>query len=149
MKRPLIIFSFVSLALTLSPQPVFARAPVKLDPKRVINESYSFKRNAEPEMTEEEYALYEKIVDMIAVQPEIALKLLETLIAGSEKQTPAFEFVLGNIYYSNNRADLAEQHYRKAIAAYPGFMRVWSNLGALLYGQGRYEEAGKCLTKTI
>jgi Tfp pilus assembly protein PilF len=139
----------IGLTLALSPRSAFGRAPVKLDPKRIINESYSIKRNAEPEMTEEEYALYEKIVDMIAVQPEIALKLLETLIAGSEKQSPAFEFVLGNIYYSNNRADLAEQHYRKAIAAYPNFTRVWSNLGALLYGQGRYEEAGKCLTKTI
>lgn len=149
MKRPLIIFTCIGLTLAFSPKPAFGRAPVKLDPKRIINESYSLKRNAEPEMTEEEYALYEKIVDMIAVQPEIALKLLETLIAGSEKQSPAFEFVLGNIYFSNNRADLAELHYRKAIAAYPTFTRVWSNLGALLYGQGRYEEAGKCLTKTI
>lgn len=149
MKPQRIIISCVVLTVAAAPIAAFGRAPPKLDPKRIINESYSFRRNAEPEMTEEEYALYEKIVDMISVQPEIALKLLETIIAGSEKQSPAFEFVLGNVYYSNNRADLAEQHYRKAIAAYPDFTRAWSNLGALLYGQGRYEEAGKCLTKTI
>ena len=149
MKRVRIFCFCVVLPVVVLPSAAFGRAPPKLDPKRIINESYSFKRNAEPEMTEEEYALYEKIVDMIAVQPEIALKLLETIIAGSQKPTPAFEFVLGNVYFSNNRADLAEQHYRKAIAGYPQFTRVWSNLGALLYGQGRYEEAGKCLTKTI
>ncbi|HWA84704.1 MAG TPA: tetratricopeptide repeat protein [Opitutus sp.] len=139
------------LMSTLAALPAFGwghDAP-KLDPNRIINESYSFKRNAEPEMTEEEYALYEKIVNMISVQPELALKLLQTMIGGDQKQSPAFEFVLGNVYYSNNHADLAEQHYRKAIAAYPAFTRAWSNLGALLYGQGRYEEAGKCLTKTI
>jgi Tfp pilus assembly protein PilF len=139
---------WVVLPAVALPLVSFGRAP-KLDPKRIINESYNIKRNAEPEMTEEEYALYEKIVDMIAVQPEIALKLLEAIIAGSQKPSPAFEFVLGNVYFSNNRADLAEQHYRAAIAAHPQFTRVWSNLGALLYGQGRYEEAGKCLTKTI
>jgi tetratricopeptide (TPR) repeat protein len=149
MKRRLILLWSVLLGAAAMPLAVSGRAPPKLDPKRIINESYSFKRNAEPEMTEDEYALYEKIVQMISVQPEIALKLLETIIAGSQKPTPAFEFVLGNVYYSNSRADLAEQHYRKAIAAYPTFTRVWSNLGALLYGQGRYEEAGKCLTKTI
>ncbi|MEO7597712.1 MAG: tetratricopeptide repeat protein [Opitutus sp.] len=148
MKRPLIILLALGLTAAVVPLVAFGRAPPKLDPKRIINESYSFKRNAEPEMTEEEYAIYEKIVEMISVQPEIALKLLQTIISG-EKQSPAFEFVLGNVYYSNSRADLAEQHYKKAIAAYPTFTRAWSNLGALLYGLGRYEEAGKCLTKTI
>ncbi|MEO6002567.1 MAG: tetratricopeptide repeat protein [Opitutus sp.] len=148
MKRVL-TFCCCFLPVLALPIAAFGRAPPKLDPKRIINESYSFKRNAEPEMTEEEYAIYEKIVDMIAVQPEIALKLLETIIAGSQKPSAAFEFVLGNVYFSNNRADLAEQHYRKAVTIYPPFTRVWSNLGALLYGQGRYEEAGKCLTKTI
>lgn len=139
------------LAAVIAAEPAFGwgHAAPKLDPHRIINESYSFKRNAEPEMTEEEYALYEKIVNMISVQPDLALKLLQTMIGGDQKQSPAFEFVLGNVYYSNNHSDLAEEHYRKAIAAYPTFTRAWANLGALLYGQGRYEEAGRCLTKTI
>src|SRR4051812_34103860 len=106
MKNRLIVVGLVLLPLMAAPLASFGRAPPKLDPKRIINESYSLKRNAEPEMTEEEYALYEKIVDMISVQPEIALKFLETMIAASEKPSPAFEFVLGNVYYSNNRADL-------------------------------------------
>src|SRR5215207_10473692 len=125
MKPRLIILSLVLLSAAATPVAVFGRSPPKLDPKRVINESYSFKRNAEPEMTEEEYALYEKIVDMITVQSDLALKLLQTIISGSAKQSPAFEFVLGNIYFSNNQSDLAEQHYRKAIAGFPTFTRAW------------------------
>jgi Tfp pilus assembly protein PilF len=119
-----------------------------LDVNRIVNESYNFRKNAEPEMTEEEYALYEKIVSMVRVQPDLALKLVESLIGGG-KQSPAFEFVLGNIYYSNNRPDLAEQHYRKALALHPEFTRAWSNLGAMLYAQERYADAGDCLVKTI
>ena len=125
----------------------WAAAP-PLDVKRVINDSYNFRKNNEPEMTEDEYALYEKIVSMVRVQPELALKLVENLIAGGQ-QSPAFEFVLGNICYTSNRADLAEQHYRKAIARFPEFTRAWSNLGAMLYAQSRYAEAADCLVKTI
>jgi len=119
-----------------------------LDVKRIVNESYNFKKNNEPEMTEEEYALYEKIVSMVQVQPELALKLVEGLIAGKQ-QSPAFEFVLGNIFYTSNRAELAEQHYRKALALHPEFTRAWSNLGAMFYAQGRYADAAECLVKTI
>jgi Tfp pilus assembly protein PilF len=124
------------------------RTPPKIDTKRLVNESYSFRRNQEPDMTEDEYALYERVVTMVAAQPEFALKLLETL-TGSQQKSPAFEFVLGNVYFSNSRPDLAEQHYRAALKLYPEFTRVWSNLGALLYGQGRYAEAAECLMKTL
>ena len=63
-------------------QSVFARHPAKspaLDPKRIINESSSFLKEREPEMTAEEYALYERVVTMLTTRPEFALKLLEAL----------------------------------------------------------------------
>ncbi len=132
----------LALAATVAP------AAPALDPQRIINDSYSFKKNAEPEMSEEEYALYERMVTMVRAQPELALKFVESLMSGT-KQSPAFEFVLGNLYYTNNRAELAEQHYRKALTLYPQFTRVWSNLGAMLYAQGRYAEAADCIVKTI
>lgn len=144
--------SQVLAVLLLAALPVAAgaadRPPPKLDTKRLVNESYSFRKNQEPDMTEDEYALYERVVTMVAAQPEFALKLLETL-TGDQQKSPAFEFVLGNVYFSNSRPELAEQHYRAALKLYPDFVRVWSNLGALLYGQGRYAEAADCLMKTI
>ncbi len=125
------------------------RIPPRLDTRRVINDSYNFRTNQEPEMTEDEYALYQKIVAMIAAQPDFALKLLEQVLSGPGRQSPAFEFVLGNLYFSNHRPDLAEQHYRIAVGRLPTFARAWSNLGALYYSQARYAEAGECLVRTI
>lgn len=146
--RPLTLPLLLVVLAAALPAAGAERGQPALDPKRVINESYNFRKNAEPEMTEEEYALYEKIATMVRVQPELALKLVESLLSG-DKQSPAFEFVLGNIYYTNNRADLAEQHYRKALKLHPEFTRAWSNLGAMFYAQGRYSEAADCIVKTI
>jgi len=145
---PLLVFLPLVLGSGL-PLAQAERAAPKIDPQQVINESYGFRRNSEPEMTEQEYALYEKVVAMVRTQPDLAVKLVESLVSASGQQSPAFEFVLGNIYYTNNRSELAEQHYRKAIALHPEFTRAWSNLGAMLYSQGRYSEAADCLVKTI
>ena len=60
----------------------------KLDPKRIINESNSFLKEREPEMTEEEYALYQKVVTMLSSNPEFALKLLEAMMSDKEPPTP-------------------------------------------------------------
>ena len=49
----------------LRAQKVAPKGP-QLDPKRIINQSNSFLKEREPEMTEEEYALYEKIVTILA-----------------------------------------------------------------------------------
>src|SRR3990172_12724666 len=66
-----------------------------VDPNKIINQSYNFLKEREPEMTEAEYALYSKVIPMISAQPEFALKLLEGMIA-EEKTSAAFDYVLGN-----------------------------------------------------
>lgn len=120
----------------------------KIDGKRIINESYNFRRNQEPEMTADEYAIYERLGSMVAVNPQFAMKLVETMTS-AEKPSAAFEFVLGNLYFSSERFDQAETHFRRAIAGYPDFIRAWSNLAVLLYNQRRFGEAAECLTKVI
>src|ERR1017187_7600388 len=81
----------------------------KLDLKRIINESSSFLKEREPEMTEEEYALYQKVVTMLSSNPEFALKLLEAMITDKEPPSPAFEFILGNAYYAAGMNDRSEE----------------------------------------
>ncbi len=149
MKIPPLAFAVVLLGLTDPGAGAPAPDPSPGEARRVINDSYNFRRNQEPEMTEEEYALYEKIVAMIAVKPEFAFTLLAPLVSGEQPRSPAFELVAGNLYFTNNRADLAEQHYRRALARLPGFARAWLNLGALYYSQARYAEAGDCLVKAV
>jgi tetratricopeptide (TPR) repeat protein len=122
----------------------------KLDPKRIINESSSFLKEKEPEMTEEEYALYQKVVSMLASNPEFAVKLLEAMYASDkEPPSPAFAFILGNAYYAANQNDKAEANYRNAINRYPTFLRAWVNLGVLYYATGRYSDAIPCFSKAV
>ena len=71
---------FASLCLLLPLLGLAAEPAPKLDPKRIINDSNGFLKEREPEMTAEEYALYEKVGTMLQSQPEFALKLLEAMV---------------------------------------------------------------------
>ena len=132
--------------------PAWLRAddvPPKLDPKRIINSSSSFLKEREPEMSAEEYALYEKVVTTLSANPEFALKLLEAMMNEKELPSPAFEFILGNVYYSAGQTAQAEARYRSAVKRYPTFIRAWTNLGILYYTSDKYAEAKPCFSKAI
>lgn len=124
-------------------------AKPKLDPKRIINESNSFLKEREPEMNAEEYALYEKVVSMLATNPTFALRLLEGMINEKEPPSPAFEFILGNAYYAAGEVPKAEANYRSAVKRYPSFLRAWVNLAMLYYSSGRFTDAVPCFSKAI
>lgn len=125
-----------------------AAPPPSVDPDRIVNESYGFLREREPTMTEGEYALYEKVVPMIAAQPEFALRLLEGMVA-EEQSSAAFEFVLGNVYFEQRRYAEAEARLLRAIEKFPTFTRAWDNLGILHFTREAYAEAVPCFTKVL
>ncbi len=121
----------------------------KLNPKEIINKSNGFLKDREPEMTGEEYALYEKISDTLTTNVDFALKMLESMMSEQEKPSPAFEFILGNVYYANNQPDLAEKRYRSAVTRFPSFQRAWNNLGILYYSLNRFGDAVDSFSKSI
>jgi tetratricopeptide (TPR) repeat protein len=121
----------------------------KVDAKRIINDSYSFLKEREPEMTEEEDALYQRVVLLVPTQPDFAMQLLENMMNGDQPASPAFDFALANLYFNNGRREDAEAHYRTAIKKYPTFLRAWTNLGILLYTAQRYPAAAEALSKAI
>lgn len=123
--------------------------PEDLDVDAIINESYNFLLNREPRMTDTEYALYEEVLPMVFDRPEVAILLLETMLADDDPESAAFSYVLANVYFSSDRYDLAEKHYKSSIDAYPDFMRAWVNLGILYYTRDRFAEAIPCFTKAI
>ena len=145
--KPPRILSIILAAVCLA-GPALASGP-KIDPKQIINESNSFLKEKEPEMTEEEYALYQKVVSMLATNPPFAIKLLEAMASGSEPVSPAFEFILANAYYAAGLNDKAEARYRSAVKRFPSFLRAWVNLGVLYYATGRYAEAIPCFSKAV
>jgi tetratricopeptide (TPR) repeat protein len=123
--------------------------PKKPDPKRIINTSQSLLKEREPEMTAEEYALYEKISLMLSSQPEFAIKLLEAMMNDKEAPSPAFEFMLGNAYFSAKQMDKAEAHFQNAVKRYPTFIRAWNNLGVLYYTADKFAQAAPCFSKAV
>jgi tetratricopeptide (TPR) repeat protein len=118
------------------------------DPNRIINDSYAFLKEREPDMSETEFALYEKVVPMITAQPDFALKLLEGMVAEADC-SPAFEFVLGNVYFEQKRYPDSEIRFKRAIEKFGSFIRAWDNLGVLYFTTERYAEAVPCFTKAI
>ena len=123
-------------------------AQPKFDPKRIINQSNSFLKEREPEMTGEEYALYEKVVTMLMTNVDFALRMLEAMMSEKEPPSPAFEFILGNAYYAANDVPKAEKYYRSAVTRYPNFVRAWNNLGILYYTNNRFGDAALCFSKS-
>jgi tetratricopeptide (TPR) repeat protein len=147
MKRRILLLVCLACALPVCRS---AHAPaVKLDPKRIINDSNAFLKEREPEMTAEEYALYEKVVTMLATQPDFALKLLEAMMNDKEPPSPAFEFILGNAYYAAGQTANAEARYRSAVKRFPSFVRAWNNLGVLYYTANNFTAAIPCFTKSV
>jgi tetratricopeptide (TPR) repeat protein len=120
-----------------------------VDPKRIINESNEFLKDREPEMTVEEYTLYEKVLTMLSSNPDFAVKLLEAMGNDKEPPSPAFEFILGNAYYAAGQTDKSEAKYLSAVKRYPSFLRAWVNLGVLYFATDRYKEATPCFSKAI
>jgi len=138
-----------NLLKSINTAPEHAEHPPELDPKRIINESNSFLKEREPEMTAEEYAIYEKVTIMLTTNVDLAVKMLEAMVNEKEPPSPAFEFILGNAYYAANQPETAEKCYRNAVKRYPNFLRAWSNLGVLYYTSGRYADALPCLSQAV
>jgi len=148
-----VIFALVTAgsvaAWSIPEDPQMLLASIDLEVGEIINESYHFLRDREPEMTDNEYALYEQVLPMVFDQPEFALTLLETLLADEESESPAFAFALANVYFSSERYELAEKYYLDAVERFPEFMRCWSNLATLYYSQERYRDAIPAFVKAV
>lgn len=114
-----------------------------------INASNAFLKEREPEMTAEEYALYEKVVSMLESNSTFALKMLEAMMGEKKAPSPAFEFILGNTYFAAGNNEKAEKLYRSAVTRFPTFVRAWNNLGILYYTSNRYPEAIECFSRSV
>jgi len=151
-RQALIVFGLTLLPCVLPAKDWETQAAPKLDPKRIINESAKFLKEREPDLTAEENALYEKAIQLQAKQPALAINLLEGLAAkpsGKDPVSPAFELLLGNLYYAAGETDKAETRYLSAVERYPSFLRAWTNLGVLHYAQKHYAKAIPFLAKAV
>lgn len=111
--------------------------------------SYGFLSDVEPKVTEVETALLERLAPMVQSQPSQAQTMIETMMSEGRPVSPAFNHILGNIYYTNERWDLAENQYREALRKFPDFRRAWNSLGTLQAQRELYPEAIEALSRSI
>lgn len=120
-----------------------------INPTRIINESFNFRKEREPDMTAAEFALYERLSGMVETNATFALQLLETMLGDEDDDSAAFDLALGNLYYAEDRIEEATARYESAVSKYPEFLRGWVNIAMIHYQQKEFAQAAKAYAQAI
>ncbi len=111
--------------------------------------SYGVLSDREPQITEVEIALLEKLSPMIGQDPAVAQAMLESVLADNKPVSAAFNHILGNLYLSNDRYNQAETEFLNAIRKFPDFQRAWNSLGTLKMQEESYGAAAEALARSV
>ena len=120
------------------------------DPRfqRRFQEGYLAESEIEPDITVKEREVMIKFREFMAVnQIDEAVAYLEANIVDASSAT--FNFLLGRLYFQQERLEPAVQQYQLAVAKYPKFRRAWRDLGLIYVRAGQHRSALPALTKVI
>lgn len=109
--------------------------------------SYGFLAGYEPPISEEEKGALRSLIDLIKVNPQVAIKQLEPQITSDS--SAAFDFILANLYFQEGNLAKAEQYYSNAVIKHPDFRRAYKNLGLVQVQNGDYSKAIKSISKAM
>ncbi len=109
--------------------------------------SYGFDTGVNPGITQEEKALFEKLVPLIQSQPENAVTMLKAAIKPTS--SAALDFTLANLLFQTRKYDAAIASYEAALRKFPNFLRAHKNLGRLHVQQGAPDKALPHLLRTL
>jgi tetratricopeptide (TPR) repeat protein len=109
--------------------------------------SYGVQSDVEPRVTTVEREQLERILPLMASDPDRALRELEK--AAIPEASAIFDFTLGNLRFQRDELDRAAAHYAAALAKFPAFRRAHKNLGLIQVRTGDYERAIESLGRVI
>lgn len=111
-------------------------------------DSYIAETEIEPRVTENERDRMLKVLELISADKtdEAAIMLDKYR---NEASSAVFDFTLANIYFQQEKFDLAADAYEIAVKKYPKFRRAWRNMGLIHVRQGNFQEALPALTRVI
>ncbi len=111
-------------------------------------ESYLAETDIEPTVSQEERDKMLKVLGFIKDDKltEAANLLQKNITATSNA---IFDFTLANIYFQQDKLDLAATSYQAAVKKFDKFRRAWKNLGLIQVRQGHFAQAVTDLTKVI
>ncbi len=109
--------------------------------------SYGFQAELEPKMTPIERGELEKIVVVMAIDPDAAATQLKAL--ATPESSAVFDFTLGNLRFQQDRIEEAGRWYRSAVDKFPSFRRAQKNLALTLVRRGACADALPTLTRVV
>lgn len=109
--------------------------------------SYGVNPKIEPEVTQEDRPLYERIEPYLRENPREAIRIVEETI--DAETNAAFHFLLGNLYYQTGQRNQAERALERAVKKFPSFRRAYRTLGLIYIQSDRFEPAIKAWLKVI
>jgi tetratricopeptide (TPR) repeat protein len=145
------VFLLVTMGLL---QPAFAALfslsdsdPNSPEFRRRFMASYGVNEAIEPKLTSKDRPLYEKIAPLLESNPQQAIQVvLAELKADSN---PAFNFLVGNLYYQVNDFASAETHLRQTLQKFPSFRRAYRTLALTYVQRNQYTESAEPWRKVI
>jgi tetratricopeptide (TPR) repeat protein len=116
--------------------------------KKQFTESYIAETDIEPRVTVTEREQMQKVLDLISSDKmdQAAAMLVK---AKNPANSAVFDFTLANIYFQQEKLDIAAASYQVAVEKYPKFRRAWRNLGLIYVRQGNFEKSAESLTRVI
>ncbi len=109
--------------------------------------SYGFLAGYEPPISDVEKEALRSLVDLIKVNPQVAIRQLEPQI--TKDSSAAFDFILANLYFQEGNLAKAEQFYTNATIKHPDFRRAYKNLGLVQVQNGDFSKAIRTITKAM
>ncbi|MEM9157755.1 MAG: tetratricopeptide repeat protein [Verrucomicrobiota bacterium] len=157
MRKPKLILSLLALSIAALPLADANKKKLKVSRPDLsgasweerFRESYLALSNIEPEVTEIEKAILDKIGGMIVENEDYARKFLAEMLAEGNPVSAAFNQSLGNLYFENGQFEESVAEYKNAISKFERFQRAWNGLGFALYELNNYPEAAKAFSKSI
>ena len=114
--------------------------------QRALAESYLRGSEVEPQLTQREAQFRTEVLDLIS-KSEIddAISRLQSL----QGDNAVFDFMLGNIYFGQNKFPEAVLEYSKAVAQMSNFRRAWQNLALAQMRNTQYEAARDAFVRVV
>lgn len=110
--------------------------------------SYGINEAIEPKLDPKDRDLYHKALPYLQDNPQEAIRLVEEGLSDDEEK-PAFQFLLGNLYYRLENFAQSERALSRAIKAFPSFRRAYRTLGLIYIQSENFPKAAEAWRNVI
>ena len=109
--------------------------------------TYGINSAIEPTLKAQDRPLYASIQPHLESQPELAIELAKKGL--TETSSPAFDFLIGSLYYTLQLYPEAREYLLQALKKFPDFRRAHRNLALLYVQDAQYPQAIRHMLRVV